>query len=326
MSLALIGIGSNLGERAALLDEAIRLLGQTAGIQVRAVSRWHETLPIGGPAAQGPFLNGAVKLETSLAPKALFSALTEIEDRLGRERHARWQARTLDLDLLIYDELQLSQPGLTIPHPRLAFRRFVVEPAAEIAPEMIHPAVGWSLARLRDHLRTARPYLAIAGPAGSGKTHLADELVDFFSAHRIAAPRLPAGELGAGSAGRALAWELELLVERGARLTAHDWPHDAPLAVSDFWFDQSLAYGGLRLDPPALGELKARHESLSHSVVPPKLVVLLTHNPAQRPADDSFALALRQLIGSGSGPFLELPADDWERQWDEVVAAVAAMA
>ena len=258
MALALIGIGSNIGARSAQLSEAVALLRQAAEIDVCAVSRWHETLPIGGPPGQGPFLNGALLLQTSLAPEALFQVLTSIENHLGRQRDVRWQARTVDLDLLLYDNLQISFPALSIPHPRFAYRRFVIEPAAEIAPDLVHPTIGWTLAQLRDHLRHAKPYVAIAGPPRSGKTHLAAALAEHFAGRRIESPRLLAGESGPSGSGRALAWELELLAERGALLAARTWPDETALAVSDFWLGQSFAYALIRLDPESLIEVSRR--------------------------------------------------------------------
>jgi 2-amino-4-hydroxy-6-hydroxymethyldihydropteridine diphosphokinase len=325
MALALVGIGSNIGARSAQLSEAVALLRGTANIEVRAVSRWHETLPIGGPAGQGPFLNGALLLETSLAPEALFRALADIENRLGRQREVRWQARTVDLDLLLYDNLRIALPALAIPHPRFAHRRFVIEPAAEIAPDLVHPGIGWTMAQLRDHLRHAKPYVAIAGPAGCGKTRLADGLAEHFAGRKIEAPRLPASELAGTPSGRALAWELELLAERGSLLASRTWPDEAALAVSDFWFDQSLAYGRLRLDAQSLIELTTRHQALAGTVVAPKLLVLLTAPAADSPPADRLRPALQWTVGPGRGPVLELPAGDWEQLWAEVTAAVAAM-
>ncbi|HEY1786318.1 MAG TPA: 2-amino-4-hydroxy-6-hydroxymethyldihydropteridine diphosphokinase [Pirellulales bacterium] len=347
MALALVGIGSNIGARSAQLNEAVACLRLTANIEVRAVSRWHETLPIGGPPGQGAFLNGALLLETSLAPEALLQTFADIENRLGRQRDVRWQARTVDLDLLLYDNLQTTRPALSVPHPRFAHRRFVVEPAAEIAPDLIHPAMGWTLARLRDHLRHAKAYVAIAGPVGCGKTRLAAALAEHFAGRAIEAPPLPASRLAGATSGRALAWELELLAERGALLASRTWPDGVALAVSDFWFDQSLAYGRLRLDAREFIELRARYETLSQAIVPPKLVVLLTAPPARAgltrpqpaqasgaersgddqnsPPADRLQRALRGLVGPRSGPVLELSADDTEMVWAEVVAAVAAM-
>jgi hypothetical protein len=130
-----------------------------------------------------------------------------------------------------------------------------------------------------------------------------------------------------------------LLAERGSLLATRTWPDGAALAVSDFWFDQSLAYGRQRLDAGEFIELRTRHQGLAQTVVPPKLVVLLTGraapggappvrksvSPASSPEADRLKHALQGLIGPGSGPVLELPADDWELLWAEVAAAVAAM-
>jgi pantoate--beta-alanine ligase len=145
MSQALLALGSNLGDRAAALDRAVELLRQVAEITVLRVSKWHETDPVGGPARQGAYLNGAALIETSLEPHALLRELQRIEAELGRIRSERWGPRTIDLDLLLYDALVLDTANLTIPHPRMSQRRFVLAPAAEIAPEMLDPVSGRSL-------------------------------------------------------------------------------------------------------------------------------------------------------------------------------------
>src|SRR5690606_25069559 len=98
---------------------------------------------------QSPFLNGAVLLETSLAPHELWQVFQQVELAAHRQREVTWGPRTLDVDLLLYNKLVLDSPELTIPHPRMMFRRFVVEPAAEIAPSLVHPLVEWRLETLR---------------------------------------------------------------------------------------------------------------------------------------------------------------------------------
>ena len=135
-----------------------------AGASIRAV---------GGPEGQRPYLNGALLLETSLEPEALLTRLLQIEAELGRCRSTRWDQRTIDLDLLLYDSLVVRSPELELPHPRMAVRRFVLEPAAEVAGSMVHPTIGWSVDRLLEHLCSATPYAAIVGPPESGKTELA---------------------------------------------------------------------------------------------------------------------------------------------------------
>jgi 2-amino-4-hydroxy-6-hydroxymethyldihydropteridine diphosphokinase len=138
-SPALIALGSNLGNRRANLDGALDALRATAGVIVARVSTYHETDPVGGPPGQGPFLNAAAALETTLDPFALLAILRGIEETAGRVRTIHWGERTLDLDLLYFGDRVIATPELQLPHPRLASRRFVLEPLAEIAPDAVDP-------------------------------------------------------------------------------------------------------------------------------------------------------------------------------------------
>jgi 2-amino-4-hydroxy-6-hydroxymethyldihydropteridine diphosphokinase len=117
---------------------------------VERVSSFIETEPVGGPPGQPRYLNGAAVLRTSLAPRALLGVLQAIETEFGRERvpGQRDAARTLDLDLLFYDDLIIAEPGLEVPHPRLHLREFVLRPLAEIAPEMVHPRLRRTVAEM----------------------------------------------------------------------------------------------------------------------------------------------------------------------------------
>lgn len=135
---AYIGIGSNLGPRHATIHAGVRALGNVPGIRVVRLSSIIETDPV-GPPGQGPYLNAAAELETTLDPHALLDAMLKVERAHGRDRSAgeRWGPRTLDLDLLIYDDLVLDEPGLTLPHPRMRERPFVLRPLAEIAPGLV---------------------------------------------------------------------------------------------------------------------------------------------------------------------------------------------
>jgi len=137
-----VGLGANLGEREETLRRALELLAATAGIEVVAVSSFRETDPV-GHLDQPRFLNGAAVLETSLSPRELLDALLAVERELGRTREgARFGPRTVDLDLLLYGDAQLDEPGLTLPHPRLHERRFALEPLAELDPELVVPGRG----------------------------------------------------------------------------------------------------------------------------------------------------------------------------------------
>lgn len=152
MTAALVALGGNLEPRRTHLLAAVAELGALPGTRVLAVSTLRETAPEGCPPGSGPFLNGAVLLETDLPPRALLDALLAIEERHGRRRLAHNAPRTLDLDLLLHGTERVDEPDLQLPHPRLHLRAFVLEPAAEIAPALRHPVLGRTLSELRDAL------------------------------------------------------------------------------------------------------------------------------------------------------------------------------
>ncbi len=160
MALALLSLGSNLGHSPRLLQQARRELAQR-GLGVVRASRVWRTRAVGGPPDQSEFLNQVLLAETSLSAQALLQVLLECEQALGRVRHRRWAARTIDIDLLLYEQQVLSTEQLQLPHPRMSFRRFVLQPAVEIAAEMIHPLAGRSLQQLLDHLNHTPPLVWI---------------------------------------------------------------------------------------------------------------------------------------------------------------------
>ena len=161
--LAHIGLGSNLGDRKAILDGVVAQLRQTPELLVRSVSTYHETKPVGGPAGQGPFLNAAAALETTLEPIALLHRLQQIEADAGRVRTVRWGERTLDLDVLLFGDEIIDRPDLSVPHPRMGVRRFVLAPLEEIAPGARDPLTGRSISELRANLDRRPSYLALEG-------------------------------------------------------------------------------------------------------------------------------------------------------------------
>ena len=142
MTTAYVGVGANLGERRRTIERAIQLLRKAPGVEVLAVSALRETEPVGFEE-QPRFLNGAVALETTLTARDLLALLLEIERRLGRTREGpRFGPRTIDLDLLLHGDAVIDEPGLTVPHPRMHERRFVLEPLAELAPGLVVPGRG----------------------------------------------------------------------------------------------------------------------------------------------------------------------------------------
>jgi 2-amino-4-hydroxy-6-hydroxymethyldihydropteridine diphosphokinase len=138
-----LALGSNLGDRLAFLRSAVTGLRRTEGISVAAVSRVYETAPVGGPE-QGPYLNAVVAVDTELSAAQLLAVAHRLEDEAGRVREVRWGARTLDVDVLLVGDERVDTPELTVPHPRLAERGFVLAPLADVAPELVAvPAGGW---------------------------------------------------------------------------------------------------------------------------------------------------------------------------------------
>jgi 2-amino-4-hydroxy-6-hydroxymethyldihydropteridine diphosphokinase len=139
---AYLGIGANLGEREQTIRRALAALDAEDGVRVVAVSTLRETEPV-GYLDQPRFLNGAAAVETELSPVELLQRLLAVERGLGRERSGpRYGPRTIDLDLLLYGDQEVEEPGLTVPHPRLAERRFALEPLAELDPELVVPGRG----------------------------------------------------------------------------------------------------------------------------------------------------------------------------------------
>jgi 2-amino-4-hydroxy-6-hydroxymethyldihydropteridine diphosphokinase len=347
MSCCLIGLGSNLGDRQATLDRALELLSRYPRIAAIRASRSFQTSPAGGPLGQRPYLNAAAAVETSLDPQQFLASLREIETQLGRQRSQRWGPRTLDLDLLLIDDLVAHWPELVIPHPRMAWRRFVLEPAAEVAGAMVHPTTGWTIARLLDHLNAAKNYVAIAGPMDAGTTYLAERVAQSSGAIRIAKP---------ADFPRSDAFRAGSLVERGrmavefmqqeAQLLAADspvWTSGPGLWVSDFWFGQWPAFARAWLSVDQAAGMLERWQAAAENVVRPKLTVVLDPSPDSlmegaslgRPpgqpgltpeAYERFREALSQrLRGPDVGPVLRLVNEPPPQSLEEVLAAVDAM-
>ncbi len=340
MPRSLVALGSNLGDRGQALARAVELLRANPRVSSVKSSRWHETAPVGGASGQAPFLNAAACFETTLAPLALHAALRQIEDSLGRERGERWAPRAIDLDLLLYGDLILDTEELKVPHPRMAFRRFVLEPAAEIAPNMVHPAIGWTVARLLEHLNAAAWYLALMGLPGSGKTALAAWLAQAVGGRFLADP------LGVFDASHppdppshAYERQIQFLDRRSGLLDRLHWPADDMLTISDFYWDQCLAYAQLELDAGGFEVFCRAAERARPQVTSPKLLVVLDAPTDGSSGSTSTGVPTRELPGSARlrrellrlagradrGPVLYVNTADRPAQFDEVAAAIQAM-
>ncbi|MDP1562909.1 MAG: 2-amino-4-hydroxy-6-hydroxymethyldihydropteridine diphosphokinase [Pirellulaceae bacterium] len=148
---ALIAFGANLGDRNSSWQEVLTLLS-ARGARVLNTSRLFETSPIGGPTGQAIFLNAALTVQTALSANQLVAELLAVEREIGRVREARWGPRLVDLDLMLYGQEIWDSPACLVPHPRMSFRRFMLEPACEVAGDWIHPLTNCSLRELLGQL------------------------------------------------------------------------------------------------------------------------------------------------------------------------------
>lgn len=151
---AYIGLGSNLGLREKNITAALNALQTTKEIEVVAVSSLYETEAIGGPEDQPNYINAVAHVKTLLKPERLWAVCRNIEESLGRKRMIRWGPRTIDLDILCYDQEIRADPELILPHPMMHERRFVMEPLVEVAPDLMHPVLGRTARAILESLQT----------------------------------------------------------------------------------------------------------------------------------------------------------------------------
>ena len=172
MVICLVSLGANLGEREQTLDEAVAQLSTNRAVHDLAESPRLQTIAIGGPSGQPAFLNSVVRFSTDAVPLDLLAILQAIEHSSQRDRTQRWAARTLDLDLLVYGDQVIREPMLRVPHPRMSFRSFVLEPAAALAPDWQHPELGATLDQLWQTLRRGHDVVRLVGGNQAERTAL----------------------------------------------------------------------------------------------------------------------------------------------------------
>jgi 2-amino-4-hydroxy-6-hydroxymethyldihydropteridine diphosphokinase len=178
MTRAFIGLGSNLGDRLKVLQRAVTSLGEIPGVQLCSVSSVYETEPV-GPAAQAWFLNAVAAISTSLSPMTLLNQTQAIERALGRETTYHWGPRSIDLDILLYGDLQVKTAPLTIPHAELCHRAFVLVPLLELDSSLVLPdgaAISTCLSRLTppQQVKLYAPAAALASSAALERLPSAD--------------------------------------------------------------------------------------------------------------------------------------------------------
>ena len=302
MARCLVGCGSNLGPKRDLLDRAIELLRFMPGVTVLETSRFHESKAIGGPADQPAFLNGACLVETDLSPHDLLDALQAVENTLERQRDVRWGPRTIDLDLLIYGTLEIDHENLTVPHPRMTTRRFVLEPCAEIAPDFLHPSTGCSVGDLLANINLSYPRIAVCGIPGSGAAEVAATLADATMGHamhgcmsfaKAIAPKPPHRRLET-SLTAAEHWSAQLAVEGG--------DSECRTSVADFWIGGLAAANAEVIDA---GSNRLCHvlQDLTTSAPLPHVLILLQLSRESLGEKVRFC---RGPFAAGSGIFADL--------------------
>jgi 2-amino-4-hydroxy-6-hydroxymethyldihydropteridine diphosphokinase len=353
MADCLLGLGSNLGDRANHLVHAVDQLSREARIELVAMSDYVSTEPVGGPAQQGSYLNAAVRLRTSLSPGQLLDAARRVEHSLGRQRLERWGPRVIDIDVLLYDREIIETDALIVPHPRMAVRRFVLEPACQVAAEMLHPTTGWTLAALRAHLDVPPFYVALAGidrPLREGFAHRAAEVTGArLLPDPVAESPIEGSQFASRTPGEPpwlVRQELAALARRAvplASLAKRADPAAKQWVISTYWINQSLAMVRAADDAVGRGGWEQTCREIILRAPLPKLTLLLDPPTDLRAADPPrgstarehdvdrafrrrVARELRLLaLAPGQGPVIRVAGDDEQTALTELAGAMDAM-
>ncbi len=284
---AYIGLGSNLGERENLVKNALRMLRQLDDIKVARTSELIETAPLAG-MDQPPYINAVAEIRTPLDAQQLYQKLVEAENLLGRKREARWASRTVDLDLLLFEDQIIDTAELTVPHPQMHLRSFVLKPLCQLNSDLVHPflkvTVGELARRLGGHdffIDEGRSQvICIAGIIGAGKTTLAGRLAELLDCRTIfeaydTNPFLP--KVYAGEKHLALDSQLYFLTSRAEQLNP-DVLENGVRVIADYIFEKELIYAKLLLDGQQLKLYEKLYEPVAPMVTRPVLVIYLVES------------------------------------------------
>lgn len=311
MTDCLIGLGANLNHPARQLVSAVEQIASLSDVESRAVSDWHISPAVGGPSGQGDYLNGVMRIRTSRSPIDVLHALQRVEQTAGRKRSdTRWIARTLDLDLLLQGQTQLDTAELTLPHPRMLVRQFVLQPAAQVAPDFVHPDCGWPIGRLASHLRYAVPLVALVGPSWPRRDMLLRQIADRMHVRRIDLELPSADSTGPHSRG-SLEWRR--LAEE--QLFAQCWTQLPDPVICSFWPDEfaETREGSSQLRP--FPQPKVLMHVAADS---PRAGTDSTDHPCQ-------PVSFEQIRNRFDGPIFRIQATSSELAVEECVAALQAM-
>ena len=282
---AYIGLGSNLGDREGSIRAALKMLTETEGAKVVRVSDIIETTPLAQMNQPG-YLNAVAQIETTLSVEVLHRKMADIETSLGRTKKKKWSPRVIDLDLLLFGREVINHPDLTIPHPQMHLRSFVLKGLCQLNAELLHPVIKESMNELAAWLGDAdfvpNPELpqlvSLAGIIGVGKTTLTKKLSDSLGCKLLLEPYdtnpfMP--DVYAGRKELALDSQLYFLISRIEQLN-HNTLTRGQIAVSDYIFDKELIYARRLLNAQQLALYEKIYPPFSAEVTPPVLVIYLT--------------------------------------------------
>jgi 2-amino-4-hydroxy-6-hydroxymethyldihydropteridine diphosphokinase len=281
---AYIGLGSNLGEREKSIENAMKMLAEAENIEVVRVSEIIETAPL-GQANQPKYLNAVAEIETALSAEEFHKKLVAVEESLGREQKEKWTSRIIDLDLLLFGREIINNPSLTVPHPQIHLRTFVLKGLCELNQELLHPVINESVTELAGRLNGADYVLnpevpqlvSIAGIIGVGKTTLAEKLAKYLGCKLLLEaydtnPFMP--DVYAGKKQFALDSQLYFLTSRTEQLNPNILAR-GQIAVSDYIFDKELIYARRLLDNQQLALYEKTCPPFAGQVALPALVIYL---------------------------------------------------
>ena len=281
---AYIGLGSNLGDRKNYIDEALKRLGETEHVKLAKVSDIIETVALAS-TEQPKFLNAVAEFKTTRSAVELHKTLTDIENELGRARRGQWWPRTIDLDLLLFGREILESPDLTIPHPQMHLRSFVLKGLSQLNGKLLHPVMKVSLNELNVRLNGCdfaldpdKPQLvSIAGNIGVGKTTLAEKLADRLGCEVILEPYdenpfLP--DVYAGKNELALDSQLYFLTCRAKQLDANKL-EPGGICICDYVFDKEPIYARRLLNAQQLALYQEIYPPFAAQVTAPVLVIYM---------------------------------------------------
>ncbi len=287
-TLAYIGLGSNLGDRKVNIDNAVKMLDEDENIHSVRLSDVIETEPL-GMADQPMYLNTVAEIKTSLDAKDLLDKLMDIETALGRKRRGKWSSRTIDMDLLLFGDEIIESLDLTVPHPQMHLRSFVLKGLCQLNNELFHPVlkewVGELAARLNGCdfiLDPDKPQLiSIAGVIGVGKTTLMNRLAERFGCEELKEPYDTnpfMKDVYAGKKELALDSQLYFLTNRIRQLDPNRLEKNK-IYISDYVFDKELIYARRLLNDRQLIIYENIYQPLMEKVAEPVLVIYMQDSP-----------------------------------------------